>query len=125
MRKTSKRFRKTSKRFRKTPKRFRKTSKRGGNDEDKIPCTSIYIIYDTDDGCPSESYRKFDDAIDVVSKRIEKVNAAYVDSPDFKIEPQLPGSMDDYNILNVKSGIVVANLYEYRTSISIKEILLC
>ena len=86
---------------------------------------SIYIIYDTDRGVWSKSYREFDDAIDAVMNHIQKVNAAYMDSPDFKTEPQLPGSMDKYDIGDVESGIVVANLYEYKTQISIKEILLC
>jgi len=120
-------MRKTSKRFRKTSKRFRKTSKRGGNDEDKIPCTSIYIIYDTDIGVWSKSYRKSDDAINVVRNWIDSKNTAYMDSPDFKTEPHLPGSMDTYEPGEVESGIgiVVANLYASRTEISIKKILLC
>jgi hypothetical protein len=83
---------------------------------------NIYIIYDTDNGCWRKSYREFEEAIDAVMKWIQLLNSEYAQSPDFKTEPQLPGAMDTYKIHDVESGIIVANLYEGKTQIYIKEI---
>ena len=55
-------------------------------------------------------------------KWIQLLNSEYAQSPDFKTEPQLPGAMDTYKIHDVESGIIVANLYEGKTQIYIKEI---
>ena len=83
---------------------------------------NIYIIYDSDNVCWRKSYRDFEEAIDEVKKWIQILNSEYAQSPDFKTEPQLPGAMDTYNICDVESGIIVANLYEHKTQIYIKEI---
>lgn len=83
---------------------------------------TIYIIYDTDSGCWTKAYRSFDAAITAVKQRITTENEAYVKSPNFIIEPELPAGMDAHDIYNVKSGICVAHIYDYKIEISIKEI---
>lgn len=82
----------------------------------------IFIIHDTDSNVWPEACKTFEAALAVVKKLIEELNEAYKATDDYQVEPLLPGVMDDYDIKDVKKGILVANMHDYDNQIFIQQL---
>jgi hypothetical protein len=82
----------------------------------------IFIIHDTECDVWPEAYRTFEAALAVVKKLIDELNETYKKSLDYDEYEPLPGAMDDYDIKDIKKGILVANMHDYDNQIFIQQL---
>ena len=84
----------------------------------------LFIVYENNEIIWEKVYSTFELAMKAVTKKIDAINEQYKKTPEFKIEPELPGQIE-YNTnetFDPRRGVLVANLYDYEIHIYIKEV---